>query len=135
MKTARVCLQMRGETPPLRAKVRTLFHSQARKDLLLHLNTYARSGQNFKWPSEADRAGHHQLHYEHAFENHKFKMMISCLTQELNRLLLLSIPLIVKGAVAIPSINVALQASFPAPPYLLELLYVLQLVNEIKRAI
>ena len=52
--------------------------------------------------------------------------MIFQFKQGLMGFLTVLILLVRQGATATPSINVALQASFPAPPYLLELLYVLK---------
>ena len=49
-------------------------------------------------------------------------MLFPSLSQELLGLLLLSSSFRLQRAAAGPSVNVALQASFDAPPYILELL-------------
>lgn len=51
-------------------------------------------------------------------------MRLSLLPSELLRVLLVSSPFTARHALAGPSVNVALQASFSAPPYILELLSV-----------
>ena len=51
-------------------------------------------------------------------------MRLSLLPSELLGVLLVSSSRIVQNAIAGPTVNVALQASFNAPPYILELLLV-----------
>ena len=54
-------------------------------------------------------------------------MLLSSLPQELLGLLLITTSFNVRRVEASPSVNVALQASFDAPPYILELLFVLSI--------
>ena len=56
------------------------------------------------------------------FGHERYSMLVFFLLQELLGLLLLFTSFNVQKVAAGPSVNVALQASFDAPPYILELL-------------